>query len=344
MAPLPPLAADEPCRLMSLRKLNLIDTPLEERFERITRLIRRIMSVKIAAVSLVEADRQFFKSIQGLQVTETPRDVAFCAYTILADDLLVVPDARKDPRFADNPLVTGEPGIVFYAGCPLHAPDGFRVGSLCVIDSTPRQLTEQEGQTLRDLAQMIESELAGAKSHPAQSTLVQDTTVDQRRDLVDPVTRLWNREAILGLAREVIDTDRLETGCGLIVLSVNGVDPVNDERSQPAGEQALVTAARRILQGAGETDLVGRVGNNEFLVIVTHCDSPAEAKETARRVLTRMTESDVDADSPKLSVGVGIRFVESGSVEPIEEHVNAARAATAEGRSDDRPDASWAAA
>ena len=97
MAPLPPLAADEPCRLMSLRKLNLIDTPLEERFERITRLIRRIMSVKIAAVSLVEADRQFFKSIQGLQVTETPRDVAFCAYTILADDLLVVPDARKDP-------------------------------------------------------------------------------------------------------------------------------------------------------------------------------------------------------------------------------------------------------
>ena len=106
----PPLSPDEPFRLNSLRQLDLLDTPLEERFERITRLGRRLFQTPICAVSLIDADRQWFKSIQGLDAAQTSRDVSFCGHTILQHEILLVQDARLDPRFAKNPLVTGAPG------------------------------------------------------------------------------------------------------------------------------------------------------------------------------------------------------------------------------------------
>ncbi len=132
-----PSSSNEATRLVALRRLGLLDTPEEKRFGRITRLAQRLSRAPIALITLVDADRQWFKSRQGLDVTGTPRDAAICAYAILSDDTLVVPDTLADPRFADNPLVVGSPRIRFYAGHPLHAPDGHRVGTLCVIDHRP---------------------------------------------------------------------------------------------------------------------------------------------------------------------------------------------------------------
>ena len=153
-----PIPEDEELRIKTLRSLCVLDTQSEERFDRITRLAKRLFDVPIALVSLVDSDRQWFKSRQGLDARETPRASSFCGHAILSDELLVVNDASKDDRFADNPLVTGEPHIRFYGGCPVRAENGQRLGTLCIIDRSPRALSESDEQALRDLAGMVEAE------------------------------------------------------------------------------------------------------------------------------------------------------------------------------------------
>ena len=165
------LAPDEERRLRALQSLQILDTPAEERFDRYTRIASRLFDVPIALVSLVDRDRQWFKSRQGLDAPETPRDAAFCAHAILQRGVLQVPDALQDPRFADNPLVTGPPRVRFYAGAPLETSDGSRVGTLCLIDQRARELDENELALLRDLADLVEAELVGAAPHsPAPPT------------------------------------------------------------------------------------------------------------------------------------------------------------------------------
>mmetsp|Transcript_9603 Transcript_9603/g.19316 ORF Transcript_9603/g.19316 Transcript_9603/m.19316 type:complete len:749 (-) Transcript_9603:1925-4171(-) len=161
-----PLAENESERLATLQSTGLLDSLPEERFDRITRLAKAMFKVPISLVSLVDEDRQWFKSNQGLAgATETPRDYAFCSHAILTDDIMVVPDALQDERFADNPLVEGSPNIRFYAGCPIKASsceDGSNkmpIGTLCVIDSKPRDLSEDERRALKDFGAMIEQEL-----------------------------------------------------------------------------------------------------------------------------------------------------------------------------------------
>lgn len=150
----------ELARVAALRALDLLDTPSEERFDRITRLAQHTFGVPIALVSLVELDRQWFKSCVGLDERESPRSASFCARAIERDDLMEIPDARLDPRFADNPMVTGPPGIRFYAGQPVSTPSGHKVGTLCVIDREPRRLGAAERDRLRDLAHWVELEVA----------------------------------------------------------------------------------------------------------------------------------------------------------------------------------------
>ena len=156
----PRIPIEEKQRLLALHRLNLLDTPPEERFDRLTRIARQYFKVPIVLVSLVDADRQWFKSAQGLSVCETGRNVSFCGHAILSEEPLVVPNALQDPRFDDNPLVTGPPNIRFYAGRPVHAPTGERVGTLCLIDVRPRELSRLDLQVLSDLAGAVESEMA----------------------------------------------------------------------------------------------------------------------------------------------------------------------------------------
>ena len=157
---LPPLMPEnEAERLAALENLKLLDTDAEERFDRLTRLAQRLFNVQIALVSLVDAERQWFKSKQGLEACETGRDISFCGHAILDDVIFEVPDASKDQRFADNPLVTGPPDIRFYAGVPLSTVDGYHIGTLCIIDASPRHLSEEDRRALKDIANLVESEI-----------------------------------------------------------------------------------------------------------------------------------------------------------------------------------------
>lgn len=162
-APLPP---DELDRLAALRALEILDTPEDERFDVFTRLAARAAGTPMAALSLLDAERQFLKSTVGLTARQTPRDVSFCAHAVLTPDRpLVVPDAMRDPRFADNPLVAGPPGIRFYAGMPVRSPSGHALGALCVIDVSPRRPPPGVVETLADLARGV---TAGCCAPPAR--------------------------------------------------------------------------------------------------------------------------------------------------------------------------------
>jgi PAS domain S-box-containing protein len=156
----PPVPPDEQRRLESLWRYAVLDTPPEEAFDVITRLAARLFHVPISLVSLVDQARQWFKSRYGLAINQTSRDIAFCAFAIQSDDVMVIPDARADLRFASNPLVTGAPGIRFYAGAPLITPDGYRVGTLDVMDTVPRDdFTADQRALLAALARLVVIEL-----------------------------------------------------------------------------------------------------------------------------------------------------------------------------------------
>ena len=155
----PSIPQNEADRLAALRGLGLLDTPKEERFDRLCRIAAKVFDVPIAIVSLVDSNRQWFKSCIGLDATQTGRDVSFCGHTILERETLIIPDAREDERFRDNPLVTGAPHIRFYAGHIVRGPGQHPLGTLCLIDSKPRQFNAEERKLHADLAAVVEREL-----------------------------------------------------------------------------------------------------------------------------------------------------------------------------------------
>ena len=154
-----PFPENEAERLRALRDYDILDTAPEERFDRITRILSRTLNIPIALVSLVDAERQWFKSQVGLGASETPREVAFCAHAICEEDVMVVEDATLDQRFSANPLVTGDPDIRFYAGAPLRTESGLNMGTLCAIDRKPRTLSPDETALLTDLAALVVDEM-----------------------------------------------------------------------------------------------------------------------------------------------------------------------------------------
>jgi sigma-B regulation protein RsbU (phosphoserine phosphatase) len=155
-----PIPTDESDRLSELKALNILDTPREPRFDRITELVADVFGVPMVFLTLVDGDRQWFKSTYGINVEATPRDVGFCAHAMLEPQPMVVPNATKDVRFADNPFVTGEFHLRFYAGVPLHGPKGKGIGALALVDTEPREFSPKQVGQLEKFAAIVEREIS----------------------------------------------------------------------------------------------------------------------------------------------------------------------------------------
>lgn len=169
-------------RLKVLWQYDVLDTVPEEVFDDLTDLAAHICEAPIALISLVDEDRQWFKSRVGLSIAETSRDISFCEHAILKSDLFIVPDATKDPRFKNNPLVTGKDRIRFYAGAPLVTPDGCALGTLCVLDKKPRQLRPEQQQALRVLAHHVVSQLE-LRRHARELAAARENGSQQKTEL-----------------------------------------------------------------------------------------------------------------------------------------------------------------
>ncbi|ROM75644.1 GGDEF domain-containing protein [Pseudomonas brassicacearum] len=244
---------NEAVRLKNLHSLKLLDTAPEERFDRLTRLARRLFDVPIALVSLVDANRQWFKSSAGLDVSETPREVSFCGHAILQDQILEIRDAEQDERFHDNPLVTDKPGIRFYAGYPLGLADGSKLGTLCLLDTRPRTLNDEERELLRDLARMAEQEMIA----------VQMASMDE-------LTLLSNRRGFKMLAQHALSVcDRLSRPATLLFFDLNDFKSINDRFGHAEGDAALKAFADVLRIAFRESDVIGRLGGDEFVALLT---------------------------------------------------------------------------
>jgi diguanylate cyclase (GGDEF)-like protein len=301
----PEVPTDDASRVATLRGLGLLDTASEERFDRITRLAQRILGVPIALVSLVDADRQWFKSSQGLGVPETSREVSFCGHAINDNKVLLVPDATADARFHDNPLVTGDPHIRFYAGCPIAAPSGDLVGTLCVIDREPRNLSPEDVTALTDLAAMVEHEISSAQL-----------------SVVDELTGITNRRGFYLVANQALALcRRLHEPALVLYADLNGLKVTNDVHGHKAGDELITRAADVLASTFRVSDVVARVGGDEFAAFLSsyYADPSMVAGHLAERVEAANAEL---APAPfRLSFSTGYAFSEAWGTETLEELV-----------------------
>ena len=282
----PDLPANEKERLQTLRSANLLDTGAEERFDRLTRMAKRVFGVSISLVSLVDENRQWFKSRTGLEAPQTSRDISFCGHAILGNDAFVIEDALEDERFADNPLVTGPPNIRFYAGVPLRYLNGNKLGTLCIIDQQPRSLDEEDHVMLRDLAEMAESEICAV--HMAT---------------IDDLTRISNRRGFVSLAQNSISLcARQQSPVSMVFFDLNKFKPINDQFGHDEGDRALIAFANLMGKSFRDSDVFARIGGDEFAVLLTNTE-----EQQAREVVIRF-RSLVDVYNAHANRGYDIDF------------------------------------
>jgi diguanylate cyclase (GGDEF)-like protein len=269
-----------------LHALEVLGTDADERFDRFTRLAQRLFDTPIALLKLTGSDRYWVKSRVRLHPTTPLPELAFCSVALLGEELVIVPDTTRDGRLQNHPLVVDLPEIRFYAGCPVRAPDGSTLGTLCVIDHEPREVGEEDARMLEDLARMLEQELQSL----SLATL-------------DALTNLTNRRGFDAIAEHTIAMcRRVDEPATLLYFDLDGFKPINDTLGHAAGDRVLRTFARNLQATFRDSDVVARVGGDEFCVLLTGATT-----EDVRRPLSLLEGSlKMREGEPLVSFSVGI--------------------------------------
>jgi len=286
-----PLPADESVRMEALRSFFILDSQSDENFDRITRLASQMLGLPVALISLVDEDRQWFLSRVGVDVCQTGREVAFCAHAICGDEVFVVTDTLNDERFRSNPLVTGPPHIRFYAGAPLHTGQGHNIGTLCVIGTEPRGLSEQEAGLLRELASLAMHQ------------------IEMRRlTYLCPLTGLPNRRPFFEAGeREFHRSWRQDSPLSILLFDIDHFRSISERFSREQSERALVQVAGMIAAKLRRIDVLARVAGDEFAAVLPASDQPG-AMTVAESIRSEIVATGVRIDGSlhPLSVSVGV--------------------------------------
>lgn len=333
-----PLPENEETRLQALRQYDILDTLEEQAFDDITMLASYICDAPIALISLVDQERQWFKSRVGLQVRQTPREHAFCAHAILSpEDVLVINDATSDPRFENNPLVTGEPHIRFYAGAPLVTAQGNALGTICVIDNTPREMQKDRIEALRALSRQVVAQLElrhviaeldrnavelqayQRKLEHYQKEIETANAVLAAQSITDSLTNVKNRRAFdEALSQELARATRDDTPVSLLLLDIDKFKSYNDEFGHVAGDSVLREVAQTLSLQARPSDFVARYGGEEFAVILPNTN--VEQSVIVAERLRREVEAHKWTNRPiTISVGAGTTEVDMDGTVLIEQ-------------------------
>ncbi|NVM92917.1 diguanylate cyclase (GGDEF)-like protein [Variovorax sp. SG517] len=295
---------NEDQRLAALHRYQVLDTIAEQAYDDVTTLASAVCKAPIALISLIDQGRQWFKSRVGLDASETPRELAFCAHAILQPDIVFeVQDAHLDPRFASNPLVTGDPGIRFYAGAPLVTADGLPIGTVCVIDREPRALSAAERKALQSLARQV----------VAQLELRQVMAGLELESMTDPLTSLWNRRSLDRRLQAAWDLQARERSpLSLLMIDLDHFKRINDALGHPAGDRVLVQAAAIIRDQIGHDGIAARFGGEEFCVVLPGMDAET-ARERAEQVRRAIEGASWPAPNVTASIGVATAVVDRES-------------------------------
>lgn len=310
-----PLPANEDARLKAVNGVNSVigaGMAEQEVFDSIARLARDITETPMAAVSLVEKDRQRFLAHPGLPAQETFRTVTFCAHAILTSELMEVPDARADPRFRDNPLVLGPPHIRAYAGVPLVLPSGESLGALCVLDTVPRTLSDAQKQALKTLAHSVVGEIELRRRVSELEVEVQRRRVAEAQILQvamrDPLTRLPNRTALHDRLEQLVRmANRHGDTLAFLFIDLDRFKLINDTLGHDVGDAALVEVAERLTRTLRDSDTVARLGGDEFAVLLPEVGDADEAVQMAGKLITALNEpAALHGHRLHLSASIGV--------------------------------------
>lgn len=302
---IPPPPHDEALRLRALHGSELLFSPAEARFDRITEMAGRAFDAPVAALSLVAESCQWFKSMQGAMLAPTPRSISFCSHALLSHDTLVVSDALHDERFSDNPLVSGPPHLRFYAGHPVR----YRrqpIGTLCVLDTRPRLPTAEQLAQLRSLAAWVEDEIGAAGLSAAQRDLIGTHDPVQRQLLIDPLTRIWNRRAADVLLPQ--ELRRARTGAqpvAALLVDIDRFSCINERFGRAAGDVLLSEVARRVRRAVRPFDALIRHAGKQFLLVVAGT-TPEAAAALGERVLAQVAMLPFPMGGAEIDVSVSI--------------------------------------
>lgn len=304
-----PFPDNEDQRLEAIRAAGCAYVPREERFDRITRTAKRLLQVPIALVSIVEQDEQWFRSVQGLEVSYTPRDISFCGHAVLMNQPLCIPDTWDDPDFLDNPLVLGPPGIRSYLGWPLEIAPGVAAGTLCVIDTMPRTFGAEDYDAMRDLASMAEAELKISAMSNLQSRLLMRLSILQRKGALDPLTGCWNIRGfceLLSLGFEELRENKTDlVVCRIHVNNLEEAAAVAHYANLDAVTQLLAQMLRQRLPAQG---VLVRLGMLDFCALISS-ESPLELESKMARLAFSCATVNLPDHKQSLEISLSIQVM-----------------------------------
>lgn len=317
-----PLPTDEEDRLRALYRYEILDTASEQEYDDIAMLAAHICGTPMANISLIDENRQWLKAKIGIEERELPREIAFCSYTIHNKDgrPLVVNDTLEDERFAQNPLVTDDPNIRFYAGAPLITFDNYALGALCVIDREPRRLTEDQLKALEALARQVTLKLELRRT---TSLLKAANEELQNLSLTDDLTGLYNRRGFLFHAEQQLKLFRSrksnDEGLWLMMIDLDGLKKINDTYGHEEGSFAIRKASEIIKQSFRDADIVARLGGDEFIVLIINAASNVN-EIIPDRIQEKLDDYNKTGEKPyKIAASCGLIKIEFAEDLPIEE-------------------------
>jgi diguanylate cyclase (GGDEF)-like protein len=318
-----PIPANETERLASLHRMQILSTPAEAAFDKVTQVAQFAFKVPIALVSIIDEHRQWFKSSVGLDVRETPREMSFCGHVVYHGETMVIEDATLDERFSDHPSVCSGPNIRFYAGRPLTNHEGFVIGTLCIVDTKPRKMSEEELRILDHLASWVEALFTGRGLSTVVDELLQELDTAKRDSMLDPLLNTWNRRAVMDIfKREVELADRQRTPLSVLMIDADNFKQINDAHGHSVGDRVLVRIVDTIRYSLRSYDSIGRYGGEEFLVILPHTGREAGAKLAERlRAEVEKQEIAVPGASIRCTVSIGLRSAETDEMNSLRQNL-----------------------